>query len=97
MALAFFLVVKCVGSAPTGEDTCVDCDPVAERLTEEEQGINQQEELDLKETSDEAIDDRIMEEMNGMKKEFDVALSRIGEEIDKDQEEQKEVNINRKK
>ena len=50
-------------------------------------------EVDLKETSDEAIGDRIMEEMNGMKEKFDVALNRIDEEITKDQKEQEELKV----
>ena len=94
VALAFFLVVN---SAPTEDGPCVDCGPVAERLTEEEEGINQQDGIDLKETSDEAIGDRIMEEMNGMKEKFDVALNRIGEEINKDQEEQNEMGMKNRK
>ena len=51
----------------------------------------------LEESPDEAIGDRIMEEMNGMKEKFDVALTRIGEEISKDQEEQNEMNLKDKK
>ena len=50
-------------------------------------------EVDLKETSDEAVGDRIMEEMNGMKEKFDVALNRIDEEITKDQKEQEELKV----
>ena len=50
-------------------------------------------EVDLKETSDEAIGDRIMDEMNGMKEKFDVALNRIDEEITKDQKEQEELKV----
>ena len=39
-----------------------------------------------------------MEEMNGMKEKFDVALKRIDDELRKDQEEQNEMNMkNRKK
>ena len=44
------------------------------------------------------IGERIMEEMNGMKEKFDVALKRIDDELRKDQEEQNEMNMkNRKK
>lgn len=50
-------------------------------------------EADLKETSDEAVGDRIMEEMNGMKEKFDVALNRIDEEIRKDEKEQDELKL----
>ena len=57
----------------------------------EEGEANIQEE-DLQETSAEAIGDRIMAEMNGMKEKFDVALTRIGEEISKDEVEQNEMN-----
>ena len=42
------------------------------------------------ESDDEAVVDRIMEDMNGMKEKFDVALKRIGDEIDRDQKEQDE-------
>ena len=49
--------------------------------------------IDLQASSDEAIGDRIMEEMNGMKEEFDVALNRIDEEIRKDEEEQDELKL----
>ena len=52
-------------------------------------------EVDLKETSDEAVGDRIMEEMNGMKEKFDVALNRIDEEIAKDQKEQEELKVSK--
>merc|ERR1711974_278786 len=48
--------------------------------------------IDLLEDEDEAIGDRIMEDMNGMKDKFDTALKRIGDEIDKDQAEQNEKN-----
>lgn len=50
-------------------------------------------EVNLKEGSEEAIGDRIMEEMNGMKEKFDVALNRIDEEITKDQKEQEELKV----
>ena len=49
--------------------------------------------IDLQATSDEAIGDRIMEEMNGMKEEFDVALNRIDAEIRKDEKEQDELKL----
>ena len=75
----------------------MDCGPVADRLTEEDEGINQLDEIDLKETSAEAIGERIMEEMNGMKEKFDVALTRIGEEITKDEEEQNELKMKDRK
>jgi len=52
-------------------------------------------EIDLQESSDEAIGDRIMEEMNGMKEKFDIALSRIGEQIEKDQQEQDEMQLSK--
>ena len=92
VVLTFFLVAN---SAPTEQGPCVSCGPEAERLTEEKD--NNMDEIDLKETSAEAIGDRIMEEMNGMKEKFDVALTRIGEEISKDQEEQDEVNVRDRK
>eukprot|EP00091_Calanus_sinicus_P015215 TRINITY_DN3323_c0_g1_i6.p1 TRINITY_DN3323_c0_g1~~TRINITY_DN3323_c0_g1_i6.p1 ORF type:complete len:105 (-),score=43.11 TRINITY_DN3323_c0_g1_i6:90-404(-) len=92
VVLSFFLVAN---SAPTEQGPCVNCGPVADRLTEETG--NNMEEIDLKETSAEAIGDRIMEEMNGMKEKFDVALTRIGEEISKDQEEQDEMNMKNRK
>ena len=91
-----FTFVLVASTAPTEEKPCVDCGPVAERLTEEE-NINAVDDIDLKETSAEAIGDRIMEEMNGMKEKFDVALTRIGEEISKDEDEQNEMNINERK
>ena len=94
VALAFFSVVNC---APTEEGLCVDCGPVADRLTEEDKDINKQDGIDLEETSDEAIGERIMEEMNGMKEKFDVALTRIGEEITKDEEEQNEMKMKDRK
>ena len=92
VALTFFLVAN---SAPTELGPCMNCGPVADRLTEEK--VNSMDEIDLKETSAEAIGDRIMEEMNGMKEKFDVALTRIGEEISKDQEEQNEMNLKDRK
>ena len=70
-----------------------DLGPQAERVEEEQ-------EIDLLEDEDEAIGDRIMEvaepptslqDMNGMKEKFDVALKRIGDEIEKDQAEQDEA------
>ena len=88
VVLTFIVVAKC---APTEHGPCVNCGPVADRLTEEQ--VNNMDEIDLKETSAEAIGDRIMEEMNGMKEKFDVALTRIGEEISKDQDEQNEMNM----
>merc|ERR1719427_2106643 len=54
-------------------------------------------EMELAEISAEAIGDRIMEEMNGAKEKFDVALNRIGEEISKDEAEQNEANIGQRK
>merc|ERR1719378_1708493 len=36
-----------------------------------------------------------MEEMNGMKEKFDIALSRIGEQIEKDQQEQDEMQLSK--
>merc|ERR1712080_303560 len=47
-------------------------------------------EVDLLEDEDEAAGDRIVDDMNGMKEKFDIALKRIGDEIDKDQKEQDE-------
>ena len=88
VALTFFLVANC---SPVEQGPCVNCGPVADRITEEK--ANNMDEIDLKETSAEAIGDRIMEEMNGMKEKFDVALTRIGEEISKDQDEQNEMNM----
>ena len=38
-----------------------------------------------------------MQEMNGMKEKFDVALTIIGEEISKDQEEQNQMNMKDRK
>merc|ERR1712002_51885 len=70
--------------------------PVAERLTqalEDNPASRVDEEMGLAEISAEAIGDRIMEEMNGAKEKFDVALNRIGEEISKDAAEQNEANI----
>ena len=92
VVLTFFLVAN---SAPTEQGPCVNCGPVAERLTEER--VSNMDEIDLKETSAEAIGDRIMEEMNGMKEKFDVALTRIGEEISADQELQDEMNVRDRK
>ena len=65
------------------------------RFTEEEEDGGQEKggqeaEIDLMESDDEAVGDRIMEDMNGMKEKFDVALKRIGDEIDRDQKEQDE-------
>ena len=64
--------------------------PLLFLLTEAEDMENR---IDLQASSDEAIGDRIMEEMNGMKEEFDVALNRIDEEIRKDEEEQDELKL----
>ena len=64
-------------------------------LAEENEAEENEAEVDLKETSDEAIGDRIMDEMNGMKEKFDVALNRIDEEITKDQKEQEELKVTR--
>ena len=74
-----------------------------------EEGANFQPNVDLQESEDEAIGDRIMEEMNGMKvrgksirkyfhilcfkEKFDIALSRIGDEIDKNQQDQDELSM----
>merc|ERR1719435_822002 len=74
--------------------------PVAERLTEDLEdnpASRVGEEMGLAEISAEAIGDRIMEEMNGAKEKFDVALNRIGEEISKDAAEQNEANIGNRK
>merc|ERR1719309_821096 len=70
--------------------------PMAERLTEDlgdNPASRVADEMGLAEISAEAIGDRIMEEMNGAKEKFDVALNRIGEEISKDAAEQNEANI----
>merc|ERR1739846_282230 len=74
--------------------------PVAERLTEameDNPAGRVADEMELAEISAEAIGDRIMEEMNGAKEKFDVALNRIGEEISKDEAEQNEANIGNRK
>merc|ERR1719376_1829732 len=74
--------------------------PVAERLTEDLEdnpASRVADEMELAEISAEAIGDRIMEEMNGAKEKFDVALNRIGEEISKDAAEQNEANIGNRK
>merc|ERR1711890_120995 len=78
---------------PASHPLCLNCGPVAERLTEaEEDGKDAAApaggEVDLLE--DEDAGDRIMDDMNGMKEKFDIALKRIGDEIDKDQKEQDE-------
>ena len=70
--------------------------PVAERLTdalEDNPAGRGVDENELAEISAEAIGDRIMEEMNGAKEKFDSALTRIGQEISKDEIEQDEANI----
>merc|ERR1711890_73766 len=77
---------------PASHPLCLNCGPVAERLTEaEEDGKDAAApaggEVDLLEDEDEAAGDRIM---NGMNEKFDIALKRIGDEIDKDQKEQEE-------
>merc|ERR1719370_975230 len=74
--------------------------PVAEGLTEDlgDNPVSRvADEMGLAEISAEAIGDRIMEEMNGAKEKFDVALNRIGEEISKDAAEQNEANIGNRK
>merc|ERR1711862_398315 len=102
LALALFSGYSALPTSPNAP--CVEpgkagCGPVADRLTEaqgeaaEEKGAAPEaadEAVDLMESEDEAIGDRIMEDMNGMKEKFDVALKRIGDEIDKDQQEQNE-------
>merc|ERR1712121_305329 len=92
--LSLLIVVK---SAPKEVKTSSnDGEPEAERVMEaedERDGVNDLDNVDLKETSAEAIGDRIMEEMNGMKEKFDTALSRIGEEISKDEAEQNEMSM----
>merc|ERR1712243_240316 len=85
---------------------CKDCDdglaaldePIADRVMGAEEGAVEEgqadagADIDLLE-DDEAIGDRIMEDMNGMKDKFDTALKRIGDEIDKDQAEQDEKSV----
>merc|ERR1719222_473197 len=71
--------------------------PIAERVmggeeVEDPAAAEAGSDIDLLEDEDEAIGDRIMEDMNGMKDKFDTALKRIGDEIDKDQAEQDEKN-----
>ena len=89
MVLPVLLIVLALlpGSLALPLSPCVDCGPVAERLTE---GLEEGAEIDLMESDDEAVGDRIMEDMNGMKEKFDVVLKRIGDEIDRDQKEQDE-------
>merc|ERR1712179_853389 len=72
--------------------------PIAERVmggeeSEDPAAAEAGSDIDLLEDEDEAIGDRIMEDMNGMKDEFDTALKRIGDEIDADQKEQDEKNL----
>merc|ERR1712210_27156 len=73
---------------------CKDClvEPIADRVMggEDPAAAEAGAEIDLLEDEDEAVGDRIMEDMNGMKDKFDVALKRIGDEISKDQLEQDE-------
>merc|ERR1712181_9443 len=71
--------------------------PIAERVmggdeAEDPAAADAGSDMNLLEDEDEAIGDRIMEDMNGMKDKFDTALKRIGDEIDKDQAEQDEKN-----
>merc|ERR1719237_1467866 len=71
--------------------------PIAERVmggeeSEDPAAAEAGSDIDLLEDEDEAIGDRIMEDMNGMKDKFDTALKRIGDEIDADQKEQDEKN-----
>merc|ERR1711970_962062 len=83
----------------------LDDGPVAERITEGEDEAQapapvavQDASADpsaanLMEDQDEGAGDQIMKDMNGMKEKFDVALKRIGDEIDKDQAEQQEQGM----
>merc|ERR1712236_99936 len=83
----------------------LDDGPVAERITEGEDEAQapapvavQDASADpnaanLMEEPDEGAGDQIMKDMNGMKEKFDVALKRIGDEIDKDQAEQQEQGM----
>merc|ERR1719430_2677985 len=67
---------------------CKDCDgdqPIAERVmggeeAEDPAAAEAGSDIDLLEDEDEAIGDRIMEDMNGMKDKFDTALKRIEDE-----------------
>merc|ERR1719432_530122 len=75
--------------------------PIAERVmggeeSEDPAAAEAGSDIDLLEDEDEAIGDRIMEDMNGMKDKFDTALKRIGDEIDADQKEQDEIDADQK-
>merc|ERR1712168_33600 len=92
-------IASCKDCAPTADGlTALDeggDQPIAERVMggeEAEDPAAAGADIDLLEDEDEAIGDRIMEDMNGMKDKFDTALERIGDEIDKDQAEQNEKN-----
>ena len=92
LAILFTLLVL-AASVPLKD---VEDIPVAERLTEaleDNPAGREVDEMELAEISAEAIGDRIMEEMNGAKEKFDTALTRIGQEISKDEIEQDEANI----
>ena len=85
-------------AASIKEELCEDCGPLAERLTlaQEEFPIQPAEggmENELREISAEAIGDRIMQEVNGAKDNFDNALTRIADAISKDEAEQNEANL----
>merc|ERR1711990_581786 len=91
-------IASCKDCGPTADMlTAVDEGPIAERVmggdeAEDLAAAEDGSDIDLLEDEDEAIGDRIMEDMNGMKDKFDTALKRIGDEIDKDQAEQNEKN-----
>ena len=71
--------------------------PVADRVAEEIEEAAEEElgarDVDLMETGDEAVADRIMEDINGINEKFDIALNRIGDEINKDEAEQDEKTL----
>ena len=71
--------------------------PVADRVAEEIEEAAEEElgarDVDLMETGDEAVADRIMEDIKGINEKFDIALNRIGDEINKDQAEQDEKTL----
>merc|ERR1719432_172539 len=71
--------------------------PIAERVmggeeSEDPAAAEAGSDIDLLEDEDEAIGDRIMEDMNGAKSNFETAVKRIAEEINADQKEQNENN-----
>merc|ERR1712226_594460 len=81
---------------------CLECGPVADRLMEEQAEVASpaadtaaapvavEETVDLMESDDEAVGERIMEDMNREKEKLGVELKRIGEMIERTQDEQNE-------